>query len=603
MIFPLDVALAKPGRPLDLRLKLDVLVCAQLCIPKTFDLALRVPAGPATPDNDALTLAKARASVPGDPRAVGLAVSGVTEVSDDGKPALEVRASALSPFRDPDVIAEIDPPLALGQPRVSLADGGREATFVVPLQQALPVGARLAGRTVVLTVTDGARALETAPTTIEQGASAACEETGPALPAMLGVALLGGLILNLMPCVLPVLSLKFVSVIGQGGRAPRRIRAGFLATAAGIVASFLVIAGALIALKAAGRTVGWGLQFQQPAFIAAMVVLVTLFACHLAGLFEVPLPRFVRDVAASRVAPDEGLASHFATGAFATLLATPCSAPFLGTAVGFALAGPPARMLGIFLALGLGLASPYLLVAAVPRLAAALPRPGRWMLVLKQVLAVPLLVTALWLLSVLATQVGNAAAAGVAALLAALAALLVWRRRLPSALARAVFPAVALLGLTAMVLPDLVAARVGDVQAVDDAIAWRPFDQGAIRSLVSQGKTVFVDVTADWCLTCQANRRLVLGQDATARRLNERAVPMRADWTRPNPAIAGYLAGYGRYGIPFNVVYGPGAPAGIVLPELLTASDVAAALDRAGGVKASMLEAPPSPPVTTRSNR
>lgn len=597
VVFPLDLAVAEPGGPLDLRLRLDVLVCARLCVPKTFDLALGVPAGPATPDGDALTLAKARAAVPGDARTAGIAVSGIAEVSDAGHPALEVRASALEPFRDPDVIAEVDPPVALGQPRVTLARAGREATFVVPLEQPLPLGATLAGRRVALTVIDGARALETAPATIARGASAAREDPGPSFWAMLGVALLGGLVLNLMPCVLPVLSLKFVSIVGQGGRAPGRIRAGFGATAAGVVASFLVLAGALIALKAAGRTIGWGLQFQQPAFIAAMAVLVTLFACHLAGFFEVPLPRFVRDAAARRAGPDEGLASHFVTGAFATVLATPCSAPYLGTAVGFALAGAPARMLAIFGALGVGLASPYLLVAAVPRLASALPRPGRWMLVLRRLMAVPLGATALWLLSILLTQVGVAATTAVAALLLAVAALLSWRERLPPGSRRAVVPAVALLGLAAMVLPDLVAARLDGAVVTDDAIAWRPFDQAAIRSLVSQGRTVFVDVTADWCLTCQANKRLVLGQDAMARRLNARAVPMRADWTRPNPAIAGYLAGYGRYGIPFNVVYGPGAPGGIVLPELLTTGDVAAALDRAGGVtaggvKASMLEGP-----------
>ena len=595
VVFPLDVAVAEPGQPLDLRLKLDVLVCARLCVPKTFDLALSVPAGPATPDGDALTLAKARAAVPGDARTAGIAVSGIAEVSDAGRPALEVRAGALEPFREPDVIAEVDPAVALGQPRVRLAREGREATFLVPLEQPLPLGATLAGRGVTLTVIDGARALETAPTTIARGASAAREDPGPSPWAMLGVALLGGLILNLMPCVLPVLSLKFVSVIGQGGRAPGRIRAGFLATAAGVIASFLVIAGALIALKAAGRTIGWGLQFQQPAFIAAMVVLVTLFACHLAGLFEVPLPRFVRDAAARRTAPDDGLAGHFVTGAFATVLATPCSAPYLGTAVGFALAGAPGRVLAIFGALGVGLASPYLLVAAVPRLASTLPRPGRWMLVLKRLMAVPLLGTALWLLSILLTQVGVAATTAVAALLLSVAALLVWRERLPPGPRRLVVPAVALLGLAAMVLPVLVAARVDGEVVADDAIAWRPFDHGAIRSLVSQGRTVFVDVTADWCLTCQANKRLVLGQDAMARRLNARAIAMRADWTRPNPAIADYLAGFGRYGIPFNVVYGPGAPGGIVLPELLTVGDVAAALDRAGGVeaegvKASMLE-------------
>ena len=600
VVFPVEVAVTRPGQPVDLKLKLDILVCAQLCIPKSFDLALAIPAGPATPDAEALTLAKARASVPGGARAVGMGVTGIAEVSDHGAPALEVKATSVEPFQAPDVIAEVEPSVGLGQPRVSLAPGGREATITVPLTQALPVGAKLAGRSAVLTLTDGPRALETPATTIAQGASAAGEDPGPSLLAMLGVAVLGGLILNLMPCVLPVLSLKFVSVIGQGGRAPAKVRAGFLATAAGIVTSFLAIAGALIAVKAAGRTIGWGLQFQEPAFIAGMAVLVTLFACHLAGLFEVPLPRFVRDAASSRTAPDESLAGHFVTGAFATLLATPCSAPFLGTAVGFALAGSPAQMLGIFLALGIGLALPYLAIAAVPRLAAGLPRPGRWMLVLKQIMAIPLLATAVWLLSILSSEVGAMVAFGVAVLLAGVAALLVWRERLPEARRGLVFPAVAVASLAAIVLPDLLASRViGGHGAADDAIAWRGFDHGAIRSLVAQGRTVFVDVTADWCLTCQANKRLVLSTDAIAQRLNRQAVSMRADWTRPNPAIAGYLASYGRYGIPFNIVYGPGAPAGIVLPELLSPGAVSAALDRASGTKASALEAPPSPSSTS----
>ena len=438
-----------------------------------------------------------------------------------------------------------------------------------------------------LTLSDGARALEQR-TTIAQGASALEEEPGPSLLAMLGVALIGGLILNLMPCVLPVLSLKFISVVSQGGRAPAAVRAGFLATAAGIVVSFLVIAGALIAVKAAGHSIGWGIQFQEPAFIAAMAVLVTVFACHLAGLFEVPLPRFIANAASSRTGPDESLAGHFVTGAFATLLATPCSAPFLGTAVGFALAGDVGAMLGIFLALGVGLALPYLLIAAFPQLAAKMPRPGKWMLRLKQFMAIPLAATALWLVTILAAQVGIVAGVAVALLLVAVTLLLYGRERLPEARRGLVFPVVAILALATILLPDVIVAQVKKRGAeANGAIAWTSFDRDRIRSLVSQGKTVFVDVTADWCLTCQANKRFVLSKTDLARRLNSQTVSMQADWTRPDPAIATYLASYGRYGIPFNIVYGPGAPGGVVLPELLTTGDVGAALDKARGARAS----------------
>ena len=509
-----------------------------------------------------------------------------------------MKAKSEQPFAQPDVIPEVKPDANLGTPVATFSADRRTATFDLPLTHPLPVGAKLADRDVTLTLSDGPRALEQA-TRIAQGASAADETPGPSLLAMLGVALIGGLILNLMPCVLPVLSLKFISVVSQGGRAPKAVRAGFLATAAGIIVSFLVIAGALIAVKMAGHSIGWGIQFQEPAFIAAMAVLVTVFACHLAGLFEVPLPRFIANAASSRTGPDESLGGHFVTGAFATLLATPCSAPFLGTAVGFALAGSNLVMLGIFFALGVGLALPYLVIAAFPQLAAKMPKPGKWMLYLKQLMAVPLAATAVWLVTILAAQVGLVAGASVALLLVAVVLLLVGRERLPEARRGIVFPVVAMISLAAILLPDVIAAQVGKRGAeANGAIAWTNFDRDKIRSLVSQGKTVFVDVTADWCLTCQANKRFVLSKGDIAKRLNSQTVSMQADWTRPDPAIGAYLASYGRYGIPFNIVYGPGAPGGVVLPELLTTGDVGAALDKAEGARAS---AAPDPEKTLAS--
>ena len=591
VVFPIDIKPADAGKPLDLKLKLDLLICAAQCIPKSLDLALTVPAGPATPYGaDAQILAKARAAVPTDSRDSGFTIKSAEEVSEKGKAALQVVATSADPFVKPDVIPEVKPDADLGTPRTTLSVDKHKATFLLPLSRKLPVGAHLSGRAVTLTLVDGARALEAKVPRIAQGSSASQETPGPSLLAMIGVALLGGLILNLMPCVLPVLSLKFISVVSQGGRAPAAVRAGFLATAAGIVVSFLVIAGVLIGVKAAGHGIGWGIQFQEPAFIAAMAVLVTVFACHLAGFFELPLPRFIANAASSRTGPDESLAGHFVTGAFATLLATPCSAPFLGTAVGFALAGETWQMLAIFLALGIGLALPYLLVAAVPSLATRMPRPGRWMLWLKQAMAIPLAFTALWLLGILAAQVGVVAAATVAVLLLVIVAMVTLRDRLPEARRGLVFPAVVVLAVVAVVLPDVIAEQVNKRGAeANDVIAWKNFDRDRIRSLVSQGRTVFVDVTADWCLTCQANKRFVLSKDVIAKRLNSASVPMQADWTRPNPEIGAYLASYGRYGIPFNIVYGPAAPGGIVLPELLTQDEVSSALDKASGTKSSAL--------------
>jgi suppressor for copper-sensitivity B len=595
VIFPLDARLAARGQPLDLKLKLDLLVCATLCVPRTLNLALAVPAGAAAPGPEAQIIAKARAAVPASEGLAPLAITSAAEVSDKGTPALEIKAHALDGFEAPDVIAEITPSLSLGLPRIVLSADRHDADFIIPLAEKLPPGALLQGRDVVLTLADGDRAVEQ-KASIAKGTTVESEAPGPSLLSVLAIALLGGLILNVMPCVLPVLSLKLLATVRHSGQSRAYLRASFLAAAAGIIVSFLGIAGALIALRTAGRTIGWGLQFQEPTFISGMAAIVTLFACNVFGLFEIPLPRVIANMASSRLGPDVNLAGHFVTGVFATLLATPCTAPFLGTAVGFALAGGPLEILSIFLALGIGLALPYFVAAALPGFAARLPKPGRWMIWVKQALALPLLVTAVWLLSILAAQAGLLLAGLVAALLIGIAVLLFFRAKAPVSQRGFAMPAVTALVLGAILLPGLAGRGGLRAAALNDGIAWRGFDRDGIKSLVSQGKTVFVDVTADWCLTCQANARLVLAQDAIAGRLNTQAISMRADWTRPDPAISAYLAQYGRYGIPFNIVYGPNAPSGIVLPELLSASDVAGALDKAGGIERhSSLTYPRSP--------
>ena len=388
-----------------------------------------------------------------------------------------------------------------------------------------------------------------------------------------------------MPCVLPVLSIKLLAAVGQGGRDRGAVRLGFLASAAGILFSVLVLAGAAIALKSAGMAVGWGIQFQQPWFLAAMAIVVTLFSCNLLGLFEFSLPGRVSDLASGKGGAGDSLGGagdslggHFLAGAFATLLATPCSAPFLGTAVGFALARGGGEIVMIFTALGLGLALPYLLIAALPGLATHLPRPGNWMVVLRRVLGVALLGTAVWLLAVLTAQIGLLPTLFTGLLLAAMGLAFILRRRLAPPLAAGAILATALGAL----LPALTGAQApaGD----GDAALWLTLDRTEIDRRVAAGEVIFVDVTADWCITCQVNKSLVLDRDPVAGALSDDAVvKMRGDWTLPDAAITAYLESFGRYGIPFNAVHGPGTPDGLLLPELLSAGVVLEALEQARG--------------------
>lgn len=572
VVFPIALVLKEPGKPLQLQAKINYLTCDDVCIPYTATLKLDLPAGPAMASAEAPLLAKYVGLLPADLDRAGIAVDQIGLVSTYFGPGLDLVLRSEKPFLQPDVFVEGEGIIVADKPRVTLEDGGRIARLVSPLGTEKPDVASLAGKKLTVTIVDGARIAQT----VVQPPLLSGSAGGLSLLAVLGIALLGGLILNLMPCVLPVLSIKLLALVGQGGRAPKAVRVSFLATASGIVAAFMVLALAAIGLRQAGVAVAQGIQFQQPIFLLAMMAILVAFAVNMAGRFEIVLPGRVQNAVANIGANDK-MSGAFLTGAFATLLATPCSAPYVGTALGFALSRGPVEIVLIFLALGLGLALPYLLVAAFPKLATRLPKPGRWMIVLRQVLALSLIGTAIWLGLVLYAVAGSTATIVAAALLIALGALLWFGRDI----GRRVAPLALIAALAAIVAP-VVLARAPQTSTPSSA-AWRNFDEAEIAKLVGGGKVVLVDVTADWCLTCQINKKLVLDDKAMMARLEgPNVVPMRADWTRPSDVITAYLKRFGRYGIPFNVVYGPSAPQGIVLPELLSIDAVNQALDRAG---------------------
>jgi suppressor for copper-sensitivity B len=582
VVLPVMARLARAEQPLSLKAHLRYLVCEEICIPYEADLALDLPAGEAAPSPDAQLIDRYMAQVPGDGSRQGLTLEQVSLAGSEA-PTLEATARAsLMPFESPDLIVEGPAGLSFGKPDVRLAENGRLARFSLPIVTG-PGAPPLADTSVTLTLADGIRGLERTVTLTPASG-------GGGLVAMLAVAFLGGLILNLMPCVLPVLSLKLLGLAGHGGGERAHVRLSFLVSAAGVLAAFLLLAGTLAGLKAAGLAIGWGIQFQQPLFLAAMALIVTLFAANLMGWFEITLPGWLSGLAAGegrRIGAGDrrSLPGYFLTGMLATLLATPCSAPFVGTAVGFALSRGAAEILAIFSAMGAGLAAPYLAIAAVPGLVVALPRPGRWMIGLRRVLGLALAGTALWLLSIVAGELGYWGTGLLAALLIVVAAMLAWLHRLPERRRPALWAGVAALALAVLLLPVAMSGRPSAEARSEAQVGdWVPFDEARIASLVAEGRTVFVDVTADWCITCLANKTLVLDtaeiQDQFARR---NVVAMRADWTRPADSIARYLARYGRYGVPFNAIYGPKAPEGIVLPELLSRDAVLDGLARAGG--------------------
>lgn len=587
VVYPITLTPESPGNSIRAIANVDYLTCNDICIPYQTTLTLDMPAGPADPSPFAHLINRFAVQVPSDGASHGVSID-TLEVLGSGKNSwLRVQASAKTPFDAPDAFFEGPDLLAFDKPKISLRENALKAVLTAKVYGAedLSPADNLQGLSLQVTLTDGQRSASRS-LQVQQGSGTTNGNSGAGLSfiTILGFAILGGLILNLMPCVLPVLSIKLLSIVGHGGGEKRAVQMSFIASAAGIVFAFLVLAGSLVALKSLGLSIGWGIQFQQPWFLIAMILIITLFACNLWGLYEFRLPFWMSDLGAN-TAHVHGLGGHFLTGCFATLLATPCSAPFLGTAVGFALARSSFDIFAVFTALGLGLALPYLMVALFPGLATRLPKPGQWMVTLRKVMGVALAATGIWLLSVLSTAIGPNVGIGVGIVMVGVIGVMYLAHRL-NKLWQVGGAGVALLAALAFAAPTMLPGNAPGARVLDKdprfIELWQPFDVAAIPGLIQEGKTVFVDVTADWCLTCQVNKSLVLAQDDMMKRLSgDNIVAMQADWTLPDDNIAAYLASFGRYGIPFNAVYGPNHPEGLPLPELLSNDVVTKALDQA----------------------
>ncbi len=589
VVFPIAASAATTLEAVSVKAQVRYLTCNDICIPYEANLSMHLPAGDVGPSKHGHLIDRFRASVPGDGSAHGLKIDTLRSLKDGQGMRLQLVASAQTAFTQPDVFFEGAPGLTFGKPNVNMINGRSRALIDVSVDGLDGLnddkGPTLDNRTFVVTLVDGKRAAELSLVARPRAPLATLTPDPPSrddvsIFSILLLAIIGGLILNLMPCVLPVLSLKLLGLVQHGGGNTRAARAGFLASAAGIIASFLVLAGALASLKIGGMVVGWGIQFQQPWFLTSMAALITLFACNLWGFFEVRLPQTIFDFSV-RAGNTNGLGGHFLQGSFAALLATPCSAPFLGTAVGFALAGGTADILLVFTALGLGMALPYLLIAVFPKTATWLPKPGPWMIKLKIVLGFALVAAGAWILTVLAGTTSATGAWIIAGLMAASGGVLYWAHKIVHAGVKLSAPALLATFLIATTTPNWLPQSTTSGGKIDNTI-WEPFDEAAIPKLLAGGKTVYVDVTADWCITCLVNKGMVLGDQQVNDLLSSRKIiAMQADWTKPSDVISQYLAKHGRYGIPFNIVYGPKKPDGVVLPELLSARIVLDAFDTA----------------------
>ena len=416
----------------------------------------------------------------------------------------------------------------------------------------------------------------------------------PALPLMLLYAFIGGLILNVMPCVLPVIALKILGFVSEARSEPRRVRYLGLIYALGVLVSFLALAAIVIGVKAAGHHAGWGMQFGSPIFVVCLVTLVTLVALNLFGVFEVTLGGRALD-AAGGLASKHGAAGAFFNGALATTLATPCTAPFLAPALGFAFAQTAPVILLVFLFVGLGLAAPYVLLSCNPAWLKFLPKPGAWMEKFKIAMGFPMLATVMWLLHVAASDYGRGVFwLGIFLVVVAFAAWVFgefFQRGRKHKIVAAIIALILLAGGYVFALEKQLDWReavpepgaTGSLKKSPDGIDWQAWSPEAVAQARAAGKPVLVDFTADWCLTCQVNKKLAIEIPSVRAKLKElNAAALTGDYTRFPDAITTELNRYNHAGVPLVLVYpkNPDAPA-IVLPQILTPGIVLNALDRA----------------------
>ncbi len=592
---PVEVPSDFKGESLSVRLSAQWLVCKDVCIPQQGEFVLRVPAKATTAAHAALfdtawaaqpkdaAEAKVSAELVDDAKALRIAISGLPAASQ-GKElsffaetagvidhAAKVKGSWDGTMWRADVpisAQRFDSPSRM---HAVLTARGQAAGTRVDM--------KIAGAWPALTPPAPAATLETSSASI---APPPPDFANQGMGAALLFAFIGGALLNLMPCVFPILSLKVLGFAGHA-HSRRALVGGGLAYTAGVVLSFVALAALLIALRAGGEQIGWGFQLQSPGFVAALAVLFTMIALNLAGLFEfgTVLPSGLASLQLRHP-----LADSFLTGVLAVAVASPCTAPFMGAALGFAFTLPAAQSLLLFAVLGAGMAMPYLVMALWPAVARAMPKPGAWMATFKTVMAFPMLATVVWLVWILGQQTSIDGAAALLAVLVALAfALWAWGRIDSTRFARAAWSTlgVALLGLSiAWALPTWREAQAAPASSAAAGERWQAWSPERVAALNAEGRTVFVDFTAAWCVTCQVNKRSTLNDAGLMAEMDTaRVALLRADWTRRDATISNELSRLGRNGVPVYAIYRPGQGANqqpTLLPELLSVSTVRSAL-------------------------
>ncbi|MEP7155441.1 MAG: protein-disulfide reductase DsbD domain-containing protein [Betaproteobacteria bacterium] len=592
-----------PGKKIELKAKAEWLVCSDVCIPESADLAITLPATstPPLPGKQwAAQFATAQAAIP-----VAVPDWKISTTVADGKLVIDLSppATKVNPDIPDAAFYPLDEELIANAGKQDWSKTASGYRLSIPAADAINKslttvrgvvvasngwGGSLATKAISISaplLLTGASALTTLPATKSQGAAVSTDSLS--LAAALLFAFAGGLLLNLMPCVFPVLGIKVMGFVRHAEADPGLLKKQGFSFLGGVLVSFWILTAVLMALRAAGESVGWGFQLQSPLFVTFLAILFLLMALNLSGVFEIGLR--IQSAAGNLGGQSQrnALVDAFLSGVLATIVATPCTAPMMGAALGFTLSQPAHVSFLVFTAIALGVALPVLMLSLFPRWLRALPKPGAWMNTLKQFLAFPLFATVVWLAWVLGAQLGNDGAAKLlfGLVLIALAAWLYghWQAEKPL---RAVLAAIVIAACALTIAwPDAVSP--GGVQSTSTENGWIPFSTEKIAELRAQKRPIFVDFTATWCITCQVNKRVALNQERVVKRFKELDVTrMKADWTVKDAKITEALAAFGRNGVPLYVFY-PANGEPRILPEVLTADIVLSGIEPASAAVAA----------------
>jgi thiol:disulfide interchange protein/DsbC/DsbD-like thiol-disulfide interchange protein len=608
LLVPLKVAAdLKPG-PLDLKAKVSWLECKEACLPGSGDVEAPLNIGTETkPSAEATVIESWQGRIPRPLSALSARAWWEKPAGDDTRPlmiAATPGSGVMAQIDRADFFPDASDAFEVQAATENILTTPAEVLLRKPVKKFSGDWPKEIGGVIVLENADRRIGIEVklpagsqAPgdVTVSSPASTpGATGTTPALPLMLLYAFIGGLILNIMPCVLPVIALKIMGFVSEARSDPRHVRKLGLVYALGVLVSFLALAAIIIGVKAAGHHAGWGMQFSSPVFVVCLTTLVTLVALNLFGVFEVTLSGHALD-AASGLASQSGVPGAFFNGLLATALATPCTAPYLAPALGFAFAQSAPLILTVFLFVGLGLAAPYVALSWNPAWLKFLPKPGAWMEKFKIAMGFPMLATAVWLFNLAAGSYGKPVLwLGVFLVVVALAAWIfgefAQRGRTRKGLA-AVIALLLLAGGYAYALESqlhwrkpMTATEIGgSLKESADGIDWQRWSPEAQARARAAGRPVLVDFTADWCLTCQVNKKTSIEIQPVRAKLKEiDAVALLGDYTRFPESIATELSRFNRAGVPLVLVYPKNSTAPpIILPEILTPGIVLAALDRA----------------------